>query len=324
MDDSAAALRPLDDASSAIDRLREYESAADLGPALESVRAAVERALRLRLRADESAPERDRLAALSATDLPLDEVVKSLRTRDLISLDTAGTVHQLEAAAARARVSGPRAADADVALRAVARLRKELETGDRASVSPEPAPSRESPPDTARQTPPERRGRWMAWLAAALAALFLALSALVLTWGGTAEYDAAVAAFRAGRLDSAAVGFERVLEDRPADANALLYLARIRRRQGRAAESAEALRQAARIAPADPDIRRELGHLFMDLRQPRAAVAQYERALEADPEEPRTWAALISALRAAGDPRAERLLADAPAEVQALLGHSGS
>lgn len=323
MDDSAAALRPLDDASPAIDRLREYESTADLGPALESVRAAVERALRLRLRADESAPERDRLAALSATDLPLDEVVKSLRTRDLISLDTAGTVHQLEAAAVRARVSEPRAADADVALRAVDRLRKELETGDRASVSPEPAPSRTSPPEGA-ETLPERRGRWMAWLAAALAVLFLGLSALVLTWGGTAEYDAAVAAFRAGRLDSAAVGFERVLEDRPADANALLYLARIRRRQGRAAESAQALRQAARIAPADPDIRRELGHLFMDLRQPRAAVAQYERALEADPEELRTWAALISALRAAGDPRAERLLADAPAEVQALLGRNGS
>ena len=324
MDESAAALRPLDDASPAIDRLREYESTADLGPALDTVRAAVERTLRLRLRSDESAPERDRLAALSPTDLPLDEVVKSLRTRDLISLDTAGTVHQLDAAAARARVSGPRAADADVALRAVTRVRKDLETGGRAPVSTEPAPVREPTSDAARSTPPERRGRWVAWLAAGLAVLFLALSAWVLTRGGAAEYDAAVTAFRSGRLDSAEVAFQRVLEDRPADVDALLYLARIQRRQGRAAEAAETLRKAARIEPADPDVRRELGHLFMDLRQPRAAVAQYERALEADPEEPRTWAALISALRAAGDPRAERLLAEAPAEVQALLGRGGS
>lgn len=324
MDESAAALRPLDDASPAIDRLREYESTADLGPAIETVRAAVERTLRLRLRSDESAPERDRLAALSATDLSLDEVVKSLRSRDLISLDTAGTVHQLDAAAARARVSGPRAADADVALRAVTRLRKELETGGRVPLSTDPAPRRESTPDADGPTPPERRGRWVAWLAAGLAVLFLALSAWVLTRGGAAEYDAAVAAFRSGRLDSAEVAFQRVLEDRPADVDALLYMARIQRRQGRTAESAGTLRKAAGIEPADPDIRRELGHLFMDLRQPRAAVAQYERALEADPEEPRTWAALISALRAAGDPRAERLLADAPPEVQALLGRGGS
>ena len=324
MDDSAAALRPLDDASSAIDRLRDYQSTADLGPALEAVRAAVERALRLRLRSDPTAPEHDRLAALSGADLSLDEVVRSLRTRDLISLETAGTVHQLEAAVARAREDGPRAADADVALRAVSRLRTDLPTRGRAQLSPEPKPPQQSPPETGESKPPERRGRWMAWLAAGLAAVFVALSAWVLTRGGAADYEAAVTAFRAGRLDSAAVGFQRVLEDRPQDASALLYLARIHRREGRAAESAAALRQAARIAPADPDIRRELGHLFMDLGQPRSAVGQYERALEADPEEPRTWAALIGALRAAGDPRAERLLADAPAEVQALLGRGGS
>lgn len=323
MDDSAAALRPLDDAAPAVDRLRNYESVDDLGPALQSVRAAVERALRLRLRADESAPDRDRLTALSPTDLPLGEVVKSLRTRDLISLETAGTVHQLEAAADRARTEGPRAADADVALRAVARLREDLGRGDGAPVPAAPSPE-SAPAEGGTAMPPEHRGRWMAWLAAGLGILFVALFAWVLTRGGTAEYDAAVAAFRAGRLDSAAVGFERVLEDWPEDANALLYLGRIYRRQGRAAESAEVLRRAAGIDPADADIRRELGHLFMDLGQPRAAVGQYERALEMDPEESRTWAALIGALRAAGDPRAERLLADAPAEVQALLGRRGS
>ena len=323
MDESAAALRPLDDAAPAVERLRSYESSADLGPALETVRAAVERALRLRLRSDESAPDRDRLTALSATDLPLSEVVKSLRTRDLISLEAAGTVHQLEAAADRARASGPRAADADVALRAVTLLRSDLGRGDAAPAAPEP-PAEAPPVGGRRAMVPEHRGRWMAWLAAGLGVLFVALFAWVLTRGGAAEYDAAVAAFRAGRLDSAAVGFERVLEDWPEDASALLYLGRIYRRQGRAAESAEVLRQAAGIAPDDADIRRELGHLFMDLGQPRPAVGQYERALEMDPEEPRTWAALIGALRAAGDPRAERLLADAPPEVRTLLGRGGS
>jgi hypothetical protein len=61
----------------------------------------------------------------------------------------------------------------------------------------------------------------------------------------------------------------------------------------------------------------------MDLGQPRSAVAQYERALEQEPEEMRNWAGLIRALRALGDPRAERLLRDAPPEVQAAYGRAG-
>lgn len=322
MDETAAALRPLDEASADIERLHAYASTAELASALAAVSAAVERALRLRLRGDASAPERERVTALSPGDAPLEAVVQSLRTRDLISLETAGTVHELQAAAARARTGEPRAADADVALRAVARLRKEFGAGDRASVPPAPAagPAPSGSGDAEPALLPERRGRWMAWLGAGLALLFVVALAWVLTRGGAADYGQAMAAFRAGRLDSAAVGFQRVLEDRPEDVDAMLYLGRIHRRQGRAAESADVLRRAARIAPGDPDVRRELGHLLMDLRQPRAAIRQYEQALEADADDPRTWAALIRALRAAGDPRAERLLADAPADVQALLG----
>ena len=344
MDDSAASLRPLDDASAAIQRLQDYESEADLAAALESVRGAVERTLRLRLRADSSAPERDRITALSARDMPLEEVVKSLRSRDLISLRTAGTIHELQGAVARAREGNARATDADRALEAVSRLREELGAGGTASAGPRPSapippsaagaavgvrPKRDAETgnagldpgarDSEAAKPPERRGRNMALLGAGLAVLFLVAFGLVLLRGGTGDYEAAVTAFRAGRLDSAAVAFQRVLEDRPEDTSALLYMGRIHRRQGRPGEAAEVLRRAARIDPADGDIRRELGHLFMDLRQPRAAVAQYERALESEPEEARTWAALIMALREAGDPRAERLLSDAPPEVQALL-----
>lgn len=323
MDDSAAALRPLDDARRDLARLDDYESPADLAEAVAAIAAAVERALRIRLRSDPSAPERDRLSALSAQELPLDDVVRSLRTRDLISLETAGTLHELKAAGARAHAGAPRAADADVARRAVARLREELGAGDRASVPPA-QPADEPATGSDAELPPERRGRSMAWLGAGLAVVFLLAMAWVLTWGGENDYEAAVAMFRAGRLDSAAVAFEGVLRDRPEDVSTMLYLARIHRRQARFAEASEMLRRAAGTAPGDADVRRELGHLFMDLRQPRAAVRQYELALEAAPDETRTWAGLIRALRAAGDPRAERLLADAPADVQALLSRPDS
>lgn len=327
MEDPAAALRPLDEAAAAVDRLRHYESTTDLSAAIETVHAAVDRALRIRLRTDPSASDSDRMAALSARDLSLDDVVRSLRTRDLISLEAAGTVHELKAAAARAHAGDARPADADVTLRAVAHLRAELGTGGGVSVlAGSAAPTGDGADEHVggeEDVPPERRGRWMAWLGAAFAALIVAVSAWALMRGGAETADAAITAFRAGRLDSAAVAFERVLEDRPSDVGARLYLGRIHRREGRLGEAATVLRDAARLAPSDPDVRRELGHLFMDLDQPRAAIEQYERALETDPDQLPTWAGLIRALRAAGDPRAERLLADAPAEVQALFGREG-
>ena len=326
MNEPAAWLSQLDDAAGTLGRLDDYRSPAELAAAVTALATALERALRLRLRGDPSAPDGDRLAALSPKDFPLDRVVQSLRTRDLLSLETAGTVHELMAADARARAGDSRPSDADVARRAVARLRIDLGTGGRASVPPAPPAVLHGDAAGAgdESVPPERRGRGMAWLGAGLAVLFVVALAWVLARGGTADYDAAVTAFRAGRMDSAAAGFERVLEDRPGNVNALLYLGRIHRREGRFRESSESLREAARRAPSDADVRRELGHLFMDLGQPRAAVEQYERALELDPEGVRTWAGLIRALRAAGDPRADRLLADAPADVHALLGRPGS
>ena len=239
MEDSAAALRPLDEARQDLDRLRSYESEADLATALTAVHAAVETTLRRTLRADPSAPEHQRLSALSRTELPLAEVVRSLRTRDLLSLETAGTLHEFEAAAERARARTPRASDADVALRAVARLREDLGAGDRASVpaavGPSPAPPVQVAGAAEPAVPPERRGRGFAILGAVLAGLVVLLMAVVLGRGGGGEFDAAVAAFRAGRLDSAAVGFQRVLEERPTDVDALLFMGRIHRRLERPA-----------------------------------------------------------------------------------------
>jgi tetratricopeptide (TPR) repeat protein len=312
-----AALRPLTEVMDQIRRLDDYASEEELAAAVRAVADAVERSLRARLRADPTAPDDHRLGALAADALSLDEVVQSLRARDLIALETAGTVHELVAAADRAERGAARPADADLARTAVDRLRTEFGQGPAPG---EPVPVEETPPG-----PPsvvERGGRWMRWVAALFAAFAVVAAAWVLTRGGAQEYDAALVAFRAGRLDSAAAGFERVLEDRPGHVTSMLYLARSYRRLDRPGEAAGVLREAVERAPDDPGVRRELGHLFMDLGRPITAIAQYERALEHEPEEPLNWAALIRAFRATGDPRAEQLLRDAPAEVQATLSGS--
>lgn len=339
MDSAAAALRPLDDAAATVERLPEYTSA-ELGPAVQAVWAAVDQSLRILLRDDPEAPDQHRLTALSEAELPADDVVRSLRARHRISLETAGAVHGLRGAAERAGTDRSRASDADAALEAVKRLREDI--AQRVEGGPAEGGTAEGAPDTSAAVagtdtirdadavdpdrdavPPERRDRWMAVLGVGLAAVFLLALGWVLFYGAGGDYDDAVAAFRAGRLDSAAVAFEGVVRDQPENVTALLYLARIHRRQGDHQDAANVLQRAADVAPDDPDVRRELGHLFMDLSRPESAVAQYERALEQDPESTANWAGLIRALRAAGDPRAESLLQDAPADVQALLGRAG-
>ncbi|HSH45144.1 MAG TPA: hypothetical protein VK966_04780, partial [Longimicrobiales bacterium] len=126
MDDAAGALRPLDEAAAAVERLRHYTSTNQLASAVQEVWSAVRRSLRARLRADAQAPDEHRLSALSETDLPLDDVVRSLRSRDRISLETAGAIHAMKGAAERAAEGEPRAQDADTALDAVRRLRADL------------------------------------------------------------------------------------------------------------------------------------------------------------------------------------------------------
>lgn len=323
--DRSAALRPLDEATEPIRRLVEHQNPEELRQAIQTVAAAAERSLRLALQEDASASAGDPAGAASPQLPPLDQVVHRLRARDMISLETAGSIHELSAAAERARRAETRPGDSEVVVRAVERLRADL--GPQVDAPP-PAGAGKPAAHDAEAPAPARvglgivargRGRWMAWVGAAFAAIFLIGLAWALAGGGNEDYDAGIAAFRAARWDSAAAAFERVLEDRPVDVTAMLYLSRSYRRLGRLREAADVLREAARVAPDDGDVARELGHLFMELDRPDAAVQHYERAVQRDEGSVAAWAGLLQALRAADDPRAARVLDDAPPDVQAAL-----
>jgi hypothetical protein len=194
--DRSAALRPLTAAAGPIRELREYDTDARLNAAVAAVADAVEQSLRLALNTDGSAPEDHRLSALSSNALSLEQVLQSLRARDRIALETAGSVHALDAAGDRARAGHARDSDADLAADAVTRLRADLAsdptpdpeaagTGaapavgeDRSGTAPMPAPSA-SPSARLRG-----RRRSMAWVGSGLALLFLIGLAWVLSSGG--------------------------------------------------------------------------------------------------------------------------------------------
>jgi tetratricopeptide (TPR) repeat protein len=160
-------------------------------------------------------------------------------------------------------------------------------------------------------------------IAVAVILIVIATVIVALVMSGGSGIERGIAAFQAGDTATAEGVFQQVAREDPENVTASLYLGRIYRRQGRYEQAATVLLAAVDRAPDDADVRRELGHLFLDLDRPESAVQQYRRAQELAPEDDLNWIGLIRALRAAGDPAADDWLRRAPANVRAALA-SGS
>lgn len=304
-------LAPLDAEREAIRQLSEYGSEAELGAAVQRVGAAVDRVLRLLLREERAAPDAARLSAFSA-DLPTRDVVGALRGADTITMELAAGVVQLEDAAARARTGTIAASDADVAQDVVRRLMDVAVGAGGADLPADSVPEEQPGPRRRR-----RSGRTL-MLAAVLIAAGGSFAWLALRESGPTG-QAGVEAFAAGRLAEAEEIFRFRATGGAGTVSDWLYLGRIFRRTDRMEEAAAALRTAVDLDPEDPDVRRELGWLFMDLGRPSAAIEQFELAVETAPEESLNWIGLIRALQATGDPSAEEWLLRAPQDVRDRL-----
>ena len=328
-------LEPVAPDAAPVRGLREYTNSATLVDALRGTVGAVEQSLRLLLRADRGASEQDRMRAMSAQELPLDQLIERLRARDRISIQLAGTIHELRR---RVDAGGPAFApgppDADRALELIARLRREVQERTQAQ---EDAPVRDaahhavvehpiSQPQEASAVPPERVRR-RGWTPFRIGLVGGALLGLVLViWLATRSdpMDDGIAAFRDGEMTEAVRHFRDAIAEDEQDATPRLYLGRVYRRMDRYEEAGDQLRRAATLAPRDPDIRRELGYLFIDLRSYDAAVRQFEQAVELEPGEEASWIGLVRAMRLGNDPRADATLARAPANARALLGREAT
>ena len=318
MIDPERVLQPLTAAGAALDKLDSYATPEELASAIDETQRAVDRALRLLLRGDVRAPDELRLAAL-APETPLDAVVVGLRQRDLITLELAGAVHELGQTAERARSGAVHARDADVARRAVERLRYETSAAADApvrAVAHEAAGEMREPAHEVPASEGARIGRGLL-----LGLVLVGLAAVAAAWLLTRSdpLAEAISAFEAGRMGIAEQNLVQLVEEDSANVTALLYLGRIQRTQGRYVEARAVLQTAATLAPEDPDVQRELGYLFLDLNVPASAITRFRLAQELEPESVAGWVGLVRALRAAGDPSAEEVLARAPPEARALL-----
>ncbi len=321
MIDAQRALQPLDEAAHAIGQLQTYESSAELASALQETNAAVQRTLRSLLRFDRGAPDDLRMAALSPTELAPERLIPTLRQRELISLQLAGSIHELEQAARRAAQAQARASDADLALRVVDQLRdevhrraeKEVRTVAHTAVT---TGAVEEAPHVVPDADVGARPMKIAVLTGG------ALILVLLIWGlffRQSRMDRGLDAYEAGRYSEAQQIFQQEVDDDVANATAAFYLARLYRRERRFADAAKVLHRGIQEQPQDVVLQVEFGNVFMDLNQPAAAARRYQTAIEIEPENARNWVLLVRALRAAGDPSAEATLQRAPEEARALL-----
>ncbi|MEX0891192.1 MAG: tetratricopeptide repeat protein [Gemmatimonadota bacterium] len=342
-------LQPLHEAEAAVDALESYGTPDELAAALRNVRSAAERTLRLLLRESRRAPDAARLRAL-APEYPVAEVITALRRGELISLELAGKLHALLAGAGRAARGDVRAADGDAAADAVVRLRAEaaaaMAGGDADPQAGSPPPVTPGEGDPAEDAAVAGRsaagaaagqpagggaarranragvlsGGRLRWLAVALMLLAAVFFGAQLFRGANGAMEEGVEAFREERFGVAEQAFRAAVADDRENVTAWLYLGRIVRVQGRHDDAADALGEAAALAPGDAAVQRELGYLFLDLDQPRRAAERFDRARELDPDNIAGWVGFIRALRAADDPAADVWLGRAPAEVKAALG----
>jgi tetratricopeptide (TPR) repeat protein len=321
MIETSRGLQPLNEAEAAIAKLQDYESTAELASAVQATHAAVQKSLRYLLRADKSAPDDLRLSALSPAELAPDRLIPALRQRDLISLDLAHQIHELDQAAQRAERGTVRAADGDLAMRTVDQLRTEIQSlGERGmrEVAHNAVEAGTLQEVHAVEVPRNRTAS--SFLKTALLfAVPVALGLAVWVALRDTPTEKGVKQFNQGENAQAEQTLRGVVDDDPGDAVAAYYLAALYRRAGRYEESGTVLRRAIEKNPVDPFLREELGNLFMSLEQPALAAKQFRVAQERDPAEPRYWIKLVGALRNAGDPEAEAVLQRAPEEARAML-----
>lgn len=292
---------------------------------------AIELSLRRLLRDDPDAPLPLRLSALARDELPPEQLITELRQRDRIGIELAASFHELLGIRRRLAAGEevlPR--DAELAVRVAGQLERDAALSERALAFPPPPSSPAAAPEFIEDeyhepVPSLVRSRhgfpyWL-WAVGALGLVLLVLLGVWLTRGRTDPgLDEGIALFRSGEYARAAPYFRRYADTRPGDPTPRLYLARIYRRTGQPDSAAAELRRALDLAPDDAGVYRELGLLFLDLGQPDAAIARFRRAVELDPQHTEGWIMLIQALRAGGQHgAAQRVLAQAPAEVRALL-----
>ena len=98
------------------------------------------------------------------------------------------------------------------------------------------------------------------------------------------DFQRALNAHREGRLDEAALGYERVLKVLPGDADALYLLGTAHSQAGRYERALPLLQKALKRRPAHPETLSNLGLTLKAMKREEEAIVYYQRALVLRPD----------------------------------------
>jgi tetratricopeptide (TPR) repeat protein len=101
---------------------------------------------------------------------------------------------------------------------------------------------------------------------------------------------------QAGDLAEAAQLYRQVVEEAPADAEALALLALVCHQQGNLAEAEGWYRQALAVRPGDAEVHLRLGMALMCLDRPAEAADHFREAVRLRPDAPEAWNNLANML----------------------------
>ncbi len=283
-----AALGALDRVRPLVAGLQRNRPNEELGPELGAAWSATEVVLR---------------ALLGSSTLAGQALVREVRDRELLTLETAHALVDFHAAADRAESAAYNVAAADVgaARMAVDQLSMALDGVSASSSGTGAQPTQPRPvgtPDmsgtvTAGDAPsisgasPKRAVP--ASVIVAIVALLLIVIPLGAWWlmsnraGGPRSMEAAQQLYTQGQRDQARLAFAEIARKRPEMALPHVYLARIAREQNDITVAQQELQNAIRLDPESATAQREMGNLMLATGNPELARRFYMRAIEIDP-----------------------------------------
>ena len=112
------------------------------------------------------------------------------------------------------------------------------------------------------------------------------------------------AAVQEGDMDRARAVLRKAIELRPELARAMFFYARVLRSDGKYDEAASYLRRVVEQYPRDRVVRNELGRIFFLQRHYQDAIAQFNAALQVDPEDLQAHYNLMLCYEGLGDEKA--------------------
>jgi Flp pilus assembly protein TadD len=99
------------------------------------------------------------------------------------------------------------------------------------------------------------------------------------------QSDLALALAATGRRSEAILEYEALAAEDPRNLGAYRQLGRLYLDEGRGREAAEALAQATRLAPANPDLQEQLGYMLEQSGRGAEALTAYRKATELAPND---------------------------------------